>query len=123
MPQIRYSLPNLDTSSTLSTDDEDGAEGFAVLRERQVEMTILGEGNTPFIASSIHARLFFKLKTCHPSGSYKDRFAAAHPQAIPDRRLLPRAPVSNCDALFSSIRKRRQENWRRCSRTELRWYE
>jgi threonine synthase len=43
----------------------------------------LGEGNTPLIRS-VHigpslglADLFFKLESCNPSGSYKDRFAAA----------------------------------------------
>jgi threonine synthase len=43
----------------------------------------LGEGNTPLIRSrSIGPsaglkNLFFKLETVNPSGSYKDRFAAA----------------------------------------------
>lgn len=43
----------------------------------------LGEGNTPLIRS-VHIgpalgleNLFFKLESCNPSGSYKDRFAAA----------------------------------------------
>lgn len=43
----------------------------------------LGEGNTPLVhsrrigPSSGLSRLFFKLETTNPSGSYKDRFAAA----------------------------------------------
>jgi len=43
----------------------------------------LGEGNTPLVASVAVApangasRLFFKLETCNPSGSYKDRFISA----------------------------------------------
>src|SRR6476619_477928 len=43
----------------------------------------LGEGNTPLVQSvGIAAelglkRLFFKLENTNPSGSYKDRFAAA----------------------------------------------
>jgi threonine synthase len=42
----------------------------------------MGEGNTPLV-ESVHIgprlgiRLFFKLETCNPSGSYKDRFVAA----------------------------------------------
>jgi len=43
----------------------------------------LGEGNTPLVRS-VHVgpalgleNLFFKLESCNPSGSYKDRFAAA----------------------------------------------
>ena len=41
-------------------------------------MTItMGEGNTPFIPSSHTQALFFKLESCNPSGSYKDRFIAA----------------------------------------------
>jgi len=48
-------------------------------------MTIatLGEGHTPMVRS-VHigpslglSNLFFKLESCNPSGSYKDRFAAA----------------------------------------------
>ncbi|MCC6394552.1 MAG: pyridoxal-phosphate dependent enzyme [Bryobacterales bacterium] len=44
----------------------------------------LGEGNTPLVPSLRLAaklglrRLFFKLELCNPSGSYKDRFIAAH---------------------------------------------
>jgi threonine synthase len=42
----------------------------------------LGEGNTPLVESvrigdSLGVRLFFKMEMCNPSGSYKDRFAAA----------------------------------------------
>jgi threonine synthase len=37
----------------------------------------MGEGNTPLIPSSHAATLFFKLESCNPSGSYKDRFIAA----------------------------------------------
>lgn len=43
----------------------------------------LGEGNTPFVRSrrigpaAGMPNLFFKLEQCNPSGSYKDRFAAA----------------------------------------------
>lgn len=42
----------------------------------------MGEGNTPLLASSRLGRqlglpsLFFKLESCNPSGSYKDRFVA-----------------------------------------------
>ena len=46
-------------------------------------MVSLGEGSTPLV-ESMHAgpalglrRLFFKLESCNPSGSYKDRFIAA----------------------------------------------
>lgn len=48
----------------------------------------LGEGNTPLVRSSrigpqkgIHD-LWFKLENCNPSGSYKDRFAAAEVSRI-----------------------------------------
>jgi threonine synthase len=42
----------------------------------------MGEGNTPFVQSAsigprLGLRLTFKLEMCNPSGSYKDRFAAA----------------------------------------------
>lgn len=42
----------------------------------------LGEGNTPLVESvrigaKLGLRLFFKMEMCNPSGSYKDRFAAA----------------------------------------------
>jgi len=37
----------------------------------------MGEGDTPLIASSHSSALFFKLESCNPSGSYKDRFVAA----------------------------------------------
>ena len=43
----------------------------------------LGEGNTPLIPSASTgaslglAQLYFKLESCNPSGSYKDRFIAA----------------------------------------------
>ena len=43
----------------------------------------LGEGNTPLVPSAHIGpslglkRLFFKLETCNPTGSYKDRFTAA----------------------------------------------
>lgn len=39
-------------------------------------MLSLGEGNTPLVASSRVPRLYFKLESLNPSGSYKDRFAA-----------------------------------------------
>lgn len=37
----------------------------------------MGEGNTPLIPSVTEPGLWFKLETCNPSGSYKDRFIAA----------------------------------------------
>lgn len=42
----------------------------------------MGEGNTPLIEGArigleLGVRLFFKMEMCNPSGSYKDRFAAA----------------------------------------------
>ncbi|MGH9644563.1 MAG: PLP-dependent lyase/thiolase, partial [Terriglobales bacterium] len=42
----------------------------------------MGEGSTPLVDSvrigpQLGIRLFFKLETCNPSGSYKDRFIAA----------------------------------------------
>jgi threonine synthase len=42
----------------------------------------MGEGNTPLmesvrIGSDLGLRIFFKMEMCNPSGSYKDRFAAA----------------------------------------------
>jgi threonine synthase len=42
----------------------------------------MGEGNTPVVESSyigreLSVRLLFKLETCNPTGSYKDRFTAA----------------------------------------------
>ena len=46
-------------------------------------MSLSGEGNTPLIPSSRIGRmlgvrnLWFKLESCNPSGSYKDRFACA----------------------------------------------
>src|ERR1700722_17011874 len=49
----------------------------------QMTRVSLGEGNTPLIESAYIgpslglSRLFFKLENCNPSGSYKDRFAAA----------------------------------------------
>jgi threonine synthase len=39
-------------------------------------MLSLGEGNTPLVESSRVPRLYFKLESLNPSGSYKDRFAA-----------------------------------------------
>ena len=36
----------------------------------------MGEGRTPLVASSRVPRLYFKLESLNPSGSYKDRFAA-----------------------------------------------
>lgn len=40
----------------------------------------LGEGNTPLLQSvseaHSHGRLFFKMESCNPTGSYKDRFIA-----------------------------------------------
>ncbi|MPY87040.1 MAG: pyridoxal-phosphate dependent enzyme [Luteitalea sp.] len=50
----------------------------------------MGEGNTPLVSSrQVGARvglhnLFFKLESCNPSGSYKDRFVAAQMQAVLD---------------------------------------
>jgi threonine synthase len=52
-------------------------------RTRVVNRASIGEGNTPLIASvrigpALGAsRLFLKLESCNPSGSYKDRFVAA----------------------------------------------
>jgi len=37
----------------------------------------MGEGNTPLVASAHSESLYFKLESCNPSGSYKDRFIAA----------------------------------------------
>ncbi len=37
----------------------------------------MGEGNTPLIQSPHAMSLFFKMESCNPSGSYKDRFIAA----------------------------------------------
>src|SRR5580700_2976783 len=54
-------------------------------RKELIKMTIatLGEGHTP-IVRSVHigpslglSNLYFKLESSNPSGSYKDRFAAA----------------------------------------------
>jgi len=48
----------------------------------------LGEGNTPLVASGVLARqlgrpgLYFKLESCNPTGSFKDRFAAAEVRAM-----------------------------------------
>lgn len=39
-------------------------------------MLSLGEGNTPLVESGRVPRLYFKLESLNPSGSYKDRFAA-----------------------------------------------
>ncbi|MEO8131429.1 MAG: PLP-dependent lyase/thiolase, partial [Bryobacteraceae bacterium] len=36
----------------------------------------MGEGNTPLAASAHSGSLYFKLESCNPSGSYKDRFIA-----------------------------------------------
>ena len=54
-------------------------------------MTVtLGEGHTPLAASARigprlgASRLFFKLESCNPSGSYKDRFIAAALQQVLD---------------------------------------
>ncbi len=49
----------------------------------------LGEGNTPVVESVSHSegnhgRLLFKLESSNPTGSYKDRFAAAEVQRIID---------------------------------------
>lgn len=51
----------------------------------------MGEGQTPLVSSArVGARaslphLHFKLESCNPSGSYKDRFVAAEMQAMLDR--------------------------------------
>lgn len=37
----------------------------------------LGEGSTPLVSSVMARGLSFKLESCNPSGSYKDRFVAA----------------------------------------------
>ena len=51
----------------------------------------LGEGNTPLVPST-HigpslglSRLFFKLETCNPTGSYKDRFIASEVSRLLER--------------------------------------
>lgn len=45
--------------------------------------TILGEGNTPCIASRLYGEdLWFKLESSNPTGSYKDRFAAPAIQSL-----------------------------------------
>jgi len=36
----------------------------------------MGEGNTPLVAGAHSESLYFKLESCNPSGSYKDRFIA-----------------------------------------------
>jgi threonine synthase len=41
------------------------------------EKTIPGVGATPLVPSARASGLLFKLENCNPSGSYKDRFAAA----------------------------------------------
>lgn len=46
-------------------------------------MSILGEGNTPSIASARVSGLHFKLEQCNPTGSYKDRFIARELQELP----------------------------------------
>jgi len=57
----------------------------------------LGEGHTPLVQSVRIAsglglnRLFFKLENTNPSGSYKDRFAAAAPQGV-ESKALAEAP-------------------------------
>jgi threonine synthase len=43
---------------------------------RKLGNTLLGEGNTPCVASARIPNLYFKLENCNPSGSYKDRFIA-----------------------------------------------
>ena len=45
--------------------------------------SILGEGNTPCIASARFEGLRFKLEQCNPTGSYKDRFIARELQELP----------------------------------------
>src|SRR5581483_4063724 len=55
--------------------------------------TILGEGDTPLVASTRIAkrigvsRLFFKLESLNPSGSYKDRFTAAEVSRLLEAEL------------------------------------
>jgi threonine synthase len=56
-----------------------------------VSRVTLGEGKTPLVESvrigPAHGgrRLLFKLESCNPTGSYKDRFIAAEVQSILDR--------------------------------------
>jgi threonine synthase len=45
----------------------------------------LGEGNTPLVRSVYSERLWFKLESCNPSGSYKDRFVASEMPALLER--------------------------------------
>lgn len=44
----------------------------------------LGEGNTPLVASSREAGLYFKLESANPTGSYKDRFVVGEIQRMLD---------------------------------------
>ncbi len=44
----------------------------------------LGEGRTPLVESSREPRLYFKLESANPSGSYKDRFVAGELQRVLD---------------------------------------
>jgi threonine synthase len=52
----------------------------------------MGEGNTPVVQSvrigpQSGLRLFFKMELCNPSGSYKDRFAAAEASHLLQRKV------------------------------------
>jgi len=58
----------------------------------------LGEGNTPLVESisaGSPGKLWFKLESCNPSGSYKDRFIAA------EMRRLVQGGVTACLATSS----------------------
>jgi threonine synthase len=67
-----------------------GANHFLMQASNQDDLPSsgsLGEGNTPVVASistNSSGGLWFKLESCNPSGSYKDRFIAAEM-----RRLVP----------------------------------
>lgn len=57
------------------------------IAEKHTSRVTLGEGNTPLIESvsqtqRSHGQLFFKLESCNPTGSYKDRFVAAEVDRI-----------------------------------------
>jgi threonine synthase len=61
-------------------------------------LNLLGEGNTPLVESisaGHSGRLWFKLESCNPSGSYKDRFIAA------EMRRLVQDGITACLATSS----------------------
>src|SRR5438046_1569132 len=76
---IRFETPT--TSGSISMSVWRWANLFSTIPE--AHRMSLGEGNTPLIRSrrigpsAGLSQLYFKLETSNPSGSYKDRFAAA----------------------------------------------